>query len=196
MSEYQKKVQKKHHHKAEMQRRREEFKKHKDELLAQTSTGFNSFKQFVFAPYLLTFVISIVIGYAFSAVIKDLAAILSALIRYLSGWIFDMKGAHPLQPLLHNVANLFESTLTLAFISVTVYYTVKFINNYLTKEKDEQWGFDQQHEDALQEQALQKRTIELQEEILKRLEALENKSTASKAKDSQKVSSKEQSSQH
>ncbi|MBS9338352.1 large-conductance mechanosensitive channel [Fructobacillus sp. M2-14] len=145
-------------------------------MFDNTSSKFQQFKQFMFAPYLLTFVISIVIGYSFSDVIKSLTKFISKLISYTWSWIFDFNGTHSATSLLSSLSSVVQDIFTLVFISYIVFYVITTINKYLTKNKEEQWGYDQAHEDAIKIQELQDKNntlvdenIQLQKELLSEL---------------------------
>ncbi|MCK8617333.1 MscL family protein [Fructobacillus sp. M158] len=152
------------------------FKNKTEELFDNTSSNFEQFKQFMFAPFLLTFVISIVIGYSFSDVIKSLTNFIARFIGYIWSWIFDFNGSHPTASLLSSLSSIVQDSLTLVFISYIVFYLIKTINKYLKKNKSQQWGYDQAHEDALLMQELQEKNnnliqenIKLQKELLAEL---------------------------
>ncbi|CAK1254105.1 MscL family protein [Fructobacillus cardui] len=146
-----------------------------EELFDHTSSNFEQFKQFMFAPFLLTFVISIVIGYNFSDVIKSLTSFLANLIGYIWMWIFAFNGNHPTHTLESSFVSLLQNSLTLFFISYIVFYLIKTINKYLKKNREQQWGYDQAHEDAIKIQKLQEENIKLQKQLIEKLDGLNNK---------------------
>lgn len=137
-----------------------------DDLITSTNSTLKAFKQFLFAPNLLTFVISVVVGNSFGSAIKDLIATLSGLVNFLFEWIWGTN--HPLQftLILNPLASFFNSFITLIFIAAIVFYTIRFINNSLIKSKEAKWGYDESHEDALHIQALQRKNNTLQAENL------------------------------
>ena len=53
-------------------REKKEFLDTRDRLLKKSSESMVSFRRFIFAPNLLTFVISVVVGNAFGSTVKEL----------------------------------------------------------------------------------------------------------------------------
>lgn len=150
-----------------------------DKLLNNTNAKWVAFRQFIFAPNLLTFVISVVVGNSFGSAIKDLISTVSGTVNFLIKW--SLYKDHPLDFDLITTpfGNFFNSFLTMLFIAVTVFYTIQFINKSLIRTKEEQWGFDQAHEDALvfqkmqaENNKLQAENAQLQKQMLAKLDAL------------------------
>ncbi|GAP01984.1 large-conductance mechanosensitive channel [Fructobacillus fructosus] len=145
------------------------------ETLKESTTKFQSngsakisaFRRFIFAPNLLTFVISVVVGNSFGSAIKDLIATASGLIKILTVWLFTSGHKLNLDYALTPLASLLDSLLTLLFIAIVVFYTIQFINNYLVRNNDEKWGYDQAHVDAIKIQKLQNKNNQLVEENIK-----------------------------
>ncbi|CAK1227820.1 Large-conductance mechanosensitive channel (MscL) [Fructobacillus tropaeoli] len=127
----------------------------------------SAFRQFIFAPNLLTFVISVVVGNSFGSAVKDLISTASGLLKTLTIWLFTSGHNLTLDYILTPLSSLLESMLTLLFIAIIVFYTIEFINNYLVRNNDEKWGYDQAHEDSLQVQDLQNKNNQLVEENIK-----------------------------
>lgn len=151
---------------------KENFKSKTGKLFDHTSSNFEQFKQFMFAPFLLTFVISIVIGYNFSDVIKSLTSFIANLIGYIFKWIFEFNGNHSTNALESSFSSLLQNSLTLFFISYIVFYLIKTINKYLKKNREQQWGYDQAHEDAIKIQKLQEENIKLQKQLIEKIDNL------------------------
>ncbi|CAH1853277.1 MscL family protein [Convivina intestini] len=150
-----------------------------DKLLNNTNAKWVAFRQFIFAPNLLTFVISVVVGNSFGSAIKDLISTVSGTVNFLIKW--SLYKDHPLDfdLIASPFGDFFNSFLTMLFIAVTVFYTIQFINKSLIRTKEEQWGFDQAHEDALvfqkmqaENNKLQAENAQLQKQMLAKLDAL------------------------
>ncbi|GAO99139.1 MscL family protein [Fructobacillus ficulneus] len=156
--------------------RKKELREQRDTILEKSSAGLVSFRRFLFAPNLLTFVISVVVGNAFGSAIKDLVTLAADFLLFLWRWIFTAN--HPLYfNATENAWNTFvTSFLTMLFIALAVYYTIQLINNRLIGSDNEKWGYDGAHQDMLMLQRLQKENNELvkknnqlQREVLKAL---------------------------
>lgn len=140
------------------------------------SARIAAFRQFLFAPNLLTFVISVIVGNSFGSAIKDLITTISGIFKALTIWIFSSAHTLHLDYVSTPLEEFIDSMLTLLFIALVVFYTVQFINTYLVRSADEKWGYDQAHEDALKIQELQEKNntlvnenIQLQKELLEEL---------------------------
>ncbi|CAH1851834.1 MscL family protein [Convivina praedatoris] len=153
-----------------------------DKIINSTNAKWVAFRQFIFAPNLLTFVISVVVGNSFGSAIKDLISTASGTVNFILKW--SMNKNHPLDfdLIMAPFGDFLNSFLTMLFIALTVFYTIQFINNSLIRTKEEQWGFDQAHEDALvfqkmqaENNKLQAENAKLQREILSKLEAIQEK---------------------
>lgn len=164
-------------------KRKNEFIEQRDLLLEKSSAGWVSFRRFLFAPNLLTFVISVVVGNAFGGAIKDLVSLLASFISFVWRWVFT-KG-HPLYFAATQQAwsAFITSFLTMISIALAVYYTIQFINNKLINSESEKWGYDEPHEDMMALQKLQrenndliKKNNELQEKVLQALAESKQKS--------------------
>ncbi|MDF7637553.1 MscL family protein [Leuconostocaceae bacterium ESL0958] len=132
------------------------LKSHGEALWKKSNNGWTAFRRFIFAPNLLTFVISVVVGNAFGGTVKDLVTFISRLFYAIWRWLFT--AGHPAN--FTATQNAFEtfldSTLTLIFIALAVFYTIQFINNWLIGNKEEMWGYDEAHVDMMNLQAIQK----------------------------------------
>ncbi|GAP03294.1 large-conductance mechanosensitive channel [Fructobacillus pseudoficulneus] len=156
--------------------RKKELLEQRNLLLKRSSAGWVSFRRFLFAPNLLTFVISVVVGNAFGAAIKDLVSLIAHLLYSLWRWIFF--AGHPLYFDATQTAwtSFLTSLLTMLSIALAVYYTIQFINNKLIGSESEKWGYDEPHVDMMALQKLQKENndlvranSELQKQILAEL---------------------------
>lgn len=145
----------------------DKLKERTNKLQSNGSAKISAFRQFIFAPNLLTFVISVVVGNSFGSAIKDLIATASGLLKTLTVWLFTSGHTLNLDYTLIPLASLIDSMLTLLFIAIVVFYTIQFINNYLVRLNEEKWGYDQAHEDSLQVQELQKKNNQLVDENIK-----------------------------
>ncbi|MDF7627049.1 large-conductance mechanosensitive channel [Lactobacillaceae bacterium L1_55_11] len=138
------------------------------------------FRRFIFAPYLLTFTISIVVGNSYGSAIKDMVTFFGGVYAFLVQWLFQAGHIMNFDLIVTPWNGFLQSFLTLIVIAVSVYYTVSFINNSFIKEADEKWGYDQYHEDMKVLQAelkhnneIAERNAALQEKILAHLEKQE-----------------------
>lgn len=145
-------------------REKKEFLDTRDRLLKKSSESMVSFRRFIFAPNLLTFVISVVVGNAFGATVKELVNTVSHFFYALWRWI--VRSGHPLNfdSTLSALSDLFTSSLTLISIALAVFYFIEFINNWLIGTEQEKWGYDEPHQDSLDMQALQKKNNALVKE--------------------------------
>ncbi|MBX8456268.1 MscL family protein, partial [Apilactobacillus kunkeei] len=140
---------------------RDKVKENTTKVQANGSKKISAFRQFIFAPNLLTFVISVVVGNSFGSAIKDLISTASGLLKTLTIWLFTSGHNLNIDYTLTPFGSLAESMLTLLFIAIVVFYTIEFINNYLVRNNEEKWGYDQAHEDSLQVQDLQNKNNQL-----------------------------------
>ncbi|MCK8617524.1 MscL family protein [Fructobacillus sp. M158] len=157
-------------------RQSEEFQEQKERFLKKSSEGMISFRRFLFAPNLLTFVISVVVGNAFGSSVKELV---STLFHFFSAiWRWLVQPSHPINftSTWTALSDFLTSALTLLAIALAVFYFIEFINNWLIGSEQEKWGYDEPHQDALDMQALQKennalvkKNIALQEEMIQLL---------------------------
>lgn len=145
----------------------EMLKESTTKLQSNGSARISAFRRFIFAPNLLTFVISVVVGNSFGSAIKDLIATVSGLLKTLTIWLFTSGHTLNYDYALTPLASLLDSLLTLLFIAIVVFYTIQFINNYLVRNNDEKWGYDQAHVDAIKIQNLQNKNNQLVEENIK-----------------------------
>lgn len=122
------------------------------------SARIAAFRQFLFAPNLLTFVISVIVGNSFGSAIKDLITTISGIFKALTIWIFSSAHTLHLDYVSTPLEEFIDSMLTLLFIALVVFYTVQFINTYLVRSADEKWGYDQAHEDALRSRNYKRKT--------------------------------------
>ncbi|MBS9335133.1 MscL family protein [Fructobacillus sp. M1-13] len=161
-------------------RQAEELKQQRARLVKKSSEGMIAFRRFLFAPNLLTFVISVVVGNAFGSTVRELV---STLFHFFSAiWRWLIQANHPIRfdSTWTALSAFLTSALTLLAIALAVFYFIQFINNWLIGTEDEKWGYDEPHQDSLNEQALQRennklveKNIALQEEII---QLLKNKS--------------------
>lgn len=154
-------------------RQKREFRYQRDLLIQKSSEGMISFRRFLFAPNLLTFVISVVVGNAFGSTVKELVSTLSHFFYAIWRWIVGSSHSLNFDSTWNSVSDLLTSTLTLISIALAVFYFIQFINNWLIGSEQEKWGYDEPHQDSLNEQALQKKNnalvkenIALQKEII------------------------------
>ncbi|MBS9336651.1 MscL family protein [Fructobacillus papyrifericola] len=157
-------------------RESKEFQEQKNRLIKKSSEGMVSFRRFLFAPNLLTFVISVVVGNAFGSTVKELV---STLFHFFSAlWRWLVRPSHPINfsSTWANLSDFLTSALTLLAIALAVFYFIEFVNNWLIGAEQEKWGYDEPHQDSLDMQKLQrenndlvKKNIALQEEMLRLL---------------------------
>lgn len=157
-------------------REKKEFIYQKNRLIQKSSEGMISFRRFLFAPNLLTFVISVVVGNAFGSTVKELVTTLFHFFYALWRWIVGKGHPASFDSTWNALSDFLTSALTLLAIALAVFYFIQFINNWLIGSEEEKWGYDEPHQDSLNEQALLKKNnalmkenIALQKEILQLL---------------------------
>ncbi|CAK8054303.1 MscL family protein [Eupransor demetentiae] len=161
------------------EKRKHSFVDQTNALIHNSSETLVSFRQFIFAPNLLTFVISVVVGNSIGSMVKDLVNFVIGLGTFLYQWAF--YAGHPLNPnyFINQTEPLLGSFFSMLIVAAVVFYSIQFINDKLIRTESEKWGFDQYHTDMLEIQKIQKRNVELQVEnaklqgqVLEQLKAL------------------------
>ncbi|MBS9338716.1 large-conductance mechanosensitive channel [Fructobacillus sp. M2-14] len=140
---------------------KEELKIQRDEFVERSSAGMIAFRRFIFAPNLLTFVISVVVGNAFGSTVKDLVSLTFNFFKALWSWLIRADHQFKMEQTSESLSTFIASSLTLLAISLAVFYFIQFINNWLIGTEEEKWGYDEPHQDSLDQQALQKENNEL-----------------------------------
>ncbi|MGX7051511.1 MscL family protein [Leuconostoc palmae] len=151
---------------------RQFLKKQTNQVINQSSRSITQFRQFLFAPNLLTFVISVVVGNSFGSTIKELVNTISGTLDFIHVWIFSKNHLLNYALISKPFGQFFNSLITMIFIAFIVFYTIKFINDKLIVKSEEKWGYNQAHDDALKLHKQQEETIDLQRKILKQLEIM------------------------
>ncbi|MFH0349093.1 MscL family protein [Leuconostoc citreum] len=102
-----------------------------------------------FAPNLLTFVISVVVGNSFGATVKELVNTVSGVLAFVHLWLFSKSHVMNYTFITKPFGAFFNSLITMIFIAFIVFYTIKFINDTLIVNSVDKWGYNQAHADAL-----------------------------------------------
>jgi len=145
------------------------FKAQTNQVINKSTESFGQFKQFLFAPNLLTFVISVVVGNSFGATVKELVNTVSGVLAFVHLWFFSKSHVMNYTFITKPFGAFFNSLITMIFIAFIVFYTIKFINDTLIVNSVDKWGYNQAHADALKLQQQNEKTIALQHQILEQL---------------------------
>ncbi|MCO0832140.1 MscL family protein [Fructobacillus sp. W13] len=140
---------------------KEDLRQQREQFVQKSSAGMLAFRRFIFAPNLLTFVISVVVGNAFGSTVKDLVSFTFNFFKALWFWLIRSDHVFTMEKTTESLSTFIASALTLLAISLAVFYFIQFINNWLIGTEEEKWGYDEPHQDSLNEQALQKENNEL-----------------------------------
>lgn len=143
-----------------------------NQLLNKSNESFGQFKQFLFAPNLITFVISVVVGNSFGTTVKELVNFVLGLFDFLRIWLFTSQHTTYYNRVTVPFSAFFNSLLTTVLIATIVFFTIRFINDALISNPTNKWGYNQEHNDALKIQKQNEETLELQRKILQELEKL------------------------
>lgn len=142
------------------------------QLITKSNDSFEKFKQFLFAPNLLTFVISVVVGNSFGSTIKELVNFVFGIFKFVQLFLLSKNNTIELRLITKPFSSLFTSLSTTILIAAIVFYTIRLINNSIISDPENKWGYNQQHADAVRLQKQNEETITLQKEILSELKYL------------------------
>lgn len=142
------------------------------QLITKSNDSFEKFKQFLFAPNLLTFVISVVVGNSFGSTIKELVNFIFGIFKFVQFFLLSKNNTIELRLITKPFSSLFTSLSTTILIAAIVFYTIRLINNSIISDPENKWGYNQQHADAVRLQKQNEETITLQKEILSELKYL------------------------
>lgn len=142
------------------------------QLITKSNDSFEKFKQFLFAPNLLTFVISVVVGNSFGSTIKELVNFVFGIFKFVQFFLLSKNNTIELRLITKPFSSLFTSLSTTILIAAIVFYTIRLINNSIISDPENKWGYNQQHADAVRLQKQNEETITLQKEILSELKYL------------------------
>lgn len=143
-----------------------------NQMLNKSTEHLGQFKQFLFAPNLITFVISVVVGNSFGATIKTLVNLVFGLFDFTRIWLFSAQHTAYYNRITQPFSEFSSSLITTILIATIVFFTIRFINEALIVDPVNKWGYNQVHADALQLQKQNEETIALQRQILTELEKL------------------------
>lgn len=143
-----------------------------NQMLNKSTEHLGQFKQFLFAPNLITFVISVVVGNSFGATIKTLVNLVFGLFDFTRIWLFSAQHTAYYNRITQPFLEFSSSLITTILIATIVFFTIRFINEALIVDPVNKWGYNQVHADALQLQKQNEETIALQRQILTELEKL------------------------
>ncbi len=142
------------------------------QLITKSNDSFEKFKQFLFAPNLLTFVISVVVGNSFGSTIKELVNFIFGIFKFVQFFLLSKNNTIELSLITKPFSSLFTSLSTTLLIAAIVFYTIRLINNSIISDPENKWGYNQQHADAVRLQKQNEEAITLQKEILSELKYL------------------------
>lgn len=143
-----------------------------NQMLSKSTERLGQFKQFLFAPNLITFVISVVVGNSFGSTIKALVNLVFGLFDFTRIWLFSTQHTLYYNRFTQPLSEFASSLLTTVLIATIVFFTIRFINETLIVDPVNKWGYNQAHADALHLQKQNEETIALQRKILAELEKL------------------------